>query len=243
MTEGALGRFTAAFNRAHRITSGETADLKCDFCSGPMKPGDRVATYVSNGELGGYARPYPGTNLYAHRTYCEECDRQHIIYPHEGTGELLLAATIQDNGTHTDWTLRESSSKGHGEPWEGQQAFEFVFGEIFDGIAAEAALREWTIGHEDITDTIRLIGIDLREVFDENGTIIAPEKKQQRIQQQFLDHIGNVGVEDHEDVHGRLADDGRPSAFTCPECGAQAAYWAGVEHESTCSSAPRTNGE
>ena len=79
MTESALDHFTIQFNRLHKISDGESAEFVCDFCSGPMQPGDRVATYVSEADLGGFARPYPGTNLYAHRTYCEECDRQHIV--------------------------------------------------------------------------------------------------------------------------------------------------------------------
>ena len=238
MTGSALNRFTTQFNRLHKIADNESVELVCDFCSGPMKAGDRVATYVSNAELGGFARPYPGTNLYAHRTYCEECDRQHIVYPNEGAGELLLAATIQTNGTHADWALRESSSANHGEPWDGKRAFEFIFGEIFDGLAADAALREWTIGHEDVVDMIRLGGINLREVFDENGTIIAPEAKRQRIQQQVFDHLTAAGLESHDDAYDRLQDEGRPGAFACPECSAQADYWAGVDHESDCSSAP-----
>jgi hypothetical protein len=240
MTEGSLNRFTAAFNQVHQITNGETADLKCDFCSGPMESGDRVATYVSNGELGGYARPYPGTNLYAHRTYCKECDRHHIIYPHKGTGELLLAATIQDGGTHANWALRDSSSEDHGEPWDSKRAFEFVFGEILDGFATNAALLAWTVGHEDVVDMIRLGGVDLREVFDENGTIIAPKTKQRRIQQQVFDHFTGAGLESHDDAYDQLVDEGRPGAFTCPECGAQATYWAGVDHDPACSSASQT---
>jgi hypothetical protein len=238
MTGSALNRFTTQFNRIHKIADNESVELVCDFCSGPMEAGDRVATYVSNAELGGYAHPYPGTNLYAHRTYCEECDRQHIVYPNEGTGELLLAATIQTNGTHADWALRESSPDDHGEPWDGKLAFEFIFGEIFDGLATDAALHEWTIGHEDVVDMIRLGGVDLREVFDENGTIIAPEAKQQRIQQQVFDHLAEAGLESHDDAYDRLQDEGRPGAFACPECSAQADYWAGVDHESDCSSAP-----
>lgn len=238
MTDSALGRFTTQFNRVHKTGDDEPVELVCDFCSGPMQPGDRVTTYVSNAELGGYARPYPGTNLYAHRTYCEKCNRQHVVYPHEGTGELLLAATVQTNGTHADWALCESSSADHGEPWDGQRAFGFIFGEIFDGLAADAALREWTVSHEDIVDMIRLGGVDLREVFDENGTIIAPEAKRQRIQQQVFDHLTEAGLESHDDAFDRLQDEGRPGAFTCPECGAQAAYWAGVGHEPDCSSAP-----
>ena len=237
MTESALGRFTTQFNRLHKIADDEPVELVCDFCSGPMEAGDRVATYVSNAELGGYAQPYPGTNLYAHRTYCEECDRHHIVYPNEETGELLLAATIQTNGTHADWSLRESSSADHGEPWDGKHAFEFVFGEIFEGLAANAALLEWTVGHEDVVDMIRLAGIDLREVFDENGTIIAPEAKQQRIKEQVIERFTEMGLEDHDDAYDRLVDEGRPGAFTCPECGAKAAFWAGVEHDQTCSSA------
>lgn len=237
MSDSALGCFATQFNRVHKTTDDEPVELVCDFCSGPMQPGDRVATYVSNAELGGYARPYPGTNLYAHRTYCEECDRQHIVYPNEETGELLLAATIQTNGTHADWALRESSSVDHGEPWDGQRAFEFIFGEIFDGLAADAALREWTIGHEDVVDMIRLGGVDLREVFDENGTIIAPKAKRQRIQQQVFDHLAAAGLESHDDAFDRLQDEGQPGAFTCPECSAQADYWAGVDHELDCSSA------
>lgn len=243
MTKSALARFTKEFNRLHKVGDDEPVDLICDFCSGPIEPGDSVATYVSNAELGGYARPYPGTNLYAHRTYCKGCDRRHIVYPHGGTGELLLGATIQNNGTHANWSLRESSSTGHGEPWDGQYAFEFVFGAIFDGLAAGAALREWTIGHEDVVDLIRLAGVDLREVFDENGTIIAPEAKQQRIQQRVLDYLTGAGLEDHDEAHERLANEGRPGAFTCPECGAEAAFWAGVDHEQACSSASPDDSE
>jgi hypothetical protein len=148
----------------------------------------------------------------------------------------LLVATIQTDGTHTDWTLHESSPDDHGEPWDGQRAFEFVFGEIFDSLAAGAALREWTVGHEDVVDMIRLGGVNLREMFDENGTIIAPEAKQQRIQQQVFDHLAGVGLESHDDAYDRLQDEGRPGAFTCPECGAQADYWTGVDHEPGCSS-------
>jgi hypothetical protein len=241
MTESALDHFTTQFNRLHKITDDQPVALVCDFCSGPIEAGDRVATYVSNGELGGYARPYPGTNLYAHRTYCEECNRQHIVYPNKGTGELLLAATIQEDGTHADWSLRESSSVDHGEPWDGKRAFEFVFGDIFEGLAANAAVLEWTVGHEDVVDLIRLAGVDLREVFDENGTIIAPEAKQERIQQQVLDHLTGAGLENHDDAYDQLVGKGRPGAFTCPECSTQAAYWAGVDHAPTCSSASQAD--
>ncbi|EMA48069.1 MULTISPECIES: hypothetical protein [Halococcus] len=233
----AIDIFARAFNRMHRIDNPPVEGV-CDFCSGPISAGDRVATYVNEADLGGYAQPYPGTKLYAHRTYCEECNRHHIIYPHEGTSELLLEATVQKDGTHTDWVLRESSPDDHGEPWDGHRAFGFVFGALFDGLAARAALREWTVGHEDVVDMIRLGGIDLREVFDENGAVIAPEEKQQRIQQQVLDHLTGVGLESHDDAFDRLQDEDRPGAFTCPECGAEAAYWAGVEHDPDCSSGP-----
>ena len=239
MTEdkSVLAQFAREFNRLHKIADHESAEFICDFCSGPIVAGDRVTTYVSNAELGGYAYPYRGTNLYAHRTYFEECNRRHIVYPNEGTGELLLAATIRENGTHTDWSLRESSSADHGEPWDGKRSFEFVFGEIFEGIAAKAALREWSVGHEDVVDMIRVAGIDLRDVFDENGTIIASEAKQQRIQQQVIDRITGIGSESHDKAYERWQKEGRPGAFTCPECGARATYWAGVDHEPTCSSA------
>ena len=243
MTDSALDHFTTHFNRLHKIGDGEPAEFVCDFCSGPIQPGDRVATYVSEADLGGFARPYPGTKLYAHRTYCEDCDRQHIVYPHKGTSELLLAATVQKDGTHTHWALHESSPDDHGEPWDGQRAFEFVFGAIFEGLAAGAALREWTVGHEDVVDMIRLGGINLREVFDENGPIIAPEAKQQRIQQQVFDHLTEAGLESHDNAYERLQDEGRPGAFTCPECSAQAAYWAGVKHDPDCSSASPADDE
>ena len=228
--------FARAFNRMHRVEN-PPVDLTCDFCSGPISAGDRVTTYVSEGELGGYAESYPGTNLYAHRTYCQECDRHHIIYPHKGTSELLLEATVQSDGTHTDWALRDSSSDDHGEPWDGQRAFEFVFGEDIDMIARQLALRQESFGHEDVVDVIRRGGIDLREVFDENGTIIAPKAKQQHIQQQVFNRLLDHGTETDDEAYDRLQDEGRPGAFTCPECSAQADYWDGVDHEPDCSSA------
>jgi hypothetical protein len=46
MTKSALNRFTTQFNRLHKIDE-ESVEFVCDFCSGPMQPENRVATYVS----------------------------------------------------------------------------------------------------------------------------------------------------------------------------------------------------
>jgi hypothetical protein len=127
----ATAQLISGFNAIHRHQTPTDDTAQCDFCSGPIEPGDRVATYLSDTDLGGYARPLPRTIVYAHRTYCSTCDRHHIIYPHEGTTELLFGATYRADGTHTDWTHRDSSPAAHGEPWDGEAAYSFLFGTSF----------------------------------------------------------------------------------------------------------------
>jgi hypothetical protein len=232
----ALNQLITSFNASHHHHDPTDAEAVCDFCSGPIKPGDRVATYLSDADLGGYARPLPGTTVYAHRTYCERCDRHHIVYPHEGTTELLFGATYRADGTHTDWLHRDSSPTDHGEPWDGEATYAFLFGDIFRQLSLSMALEQFTIGHEDIVDHLRLTDVDLREIFDENGTIVASPSKRDRLQHRVRTQMGHVAADTEEALHERFAREGRPGAFTCPECDAQSAYWAGIDHDSSCSS-------
>jgi hypothetical protein len=231
----AIDQLITGFNIVHR--QQPAPDAQCDFCSTSITPGDRIATYISDVDLSGYASPLPGTTVFAHRTYCPTCDRQHIIYPHEGTTELLFGATYHADGTHTDWIHRDSSPATHGEPWDGETVYTFLFGDIFQQLSFSMALEQFTIGHEDIVDHIRLTDVDLREIFDENGTIVASAKKRNRLQQRVLAQMLDLADHDGEPLYERFAREGRPGAFTCPECGAQADYWAGVDHDGSCSSA------
>jgi hypothetical protein len=233
----AIDQLITGFNAVHRQQDSTNNSTICDFCSGPIEPGDRVATYLSDTDLGGYASPLPGTTVFGHRTYCTICDRRHIVYPHEGTTEFLFGATYQANGTHTEWSHRDSSPATHGEPWDGEAACAFLYGDIFQLLALSMALEQLTIGHEDVADMIRLIGVDLREIFDENGTIVASPTKRERLHQRVTEQLLDLATQSHEALHERFEREGRPSAFTCPECSAQADYWAGLSHEDSCSSA------
>ena len=232
----ATDQLITSFNAIHRHQAPTDGTANCDFCAGPIEPGDRVATYLSDTDLGGYARPLPGTTVFAHRTYCPTCYRHHIIYPHEGTTEFLFGATYHADGTHTDWLARDSSPPDHGEPWDGETAYTFLLGDIFDQLSLSMALEQFTIGHEDIVDHIRLIGVDLREIFDENGTIVAPPSKRDRLHQRVREQMRELAGHADEPLHERFAREGWPGAFTCPECDAQADYWAGVNHDTSCSS-------
>jgi hypothetical protein len=99
------------------------------------------------------------------------------------------------------------------------------------------ALERFTIGHEDIIDHIRLTGVDLREIFDENGTVVASPKKRERLHQRILEQMIDLAGDADGPLYERFDREGRPGAFTCPECDAQADYWAGVDHDPSCSSA------
>jgi hypothetical protein len=236
----AIDHLIAGFNAIHRQQDATDTNAVCDFCSGPIEPGDRVATYLSDTDLGGYARPLPGTTVFAHRTYCSTCDRQHIIYPHEGTTELLFGATYRADGTHTKWIHRDSSPATHGEPWDGEAAYSFLFGDFFRQLSLNMALEQFTIGHEDIADHIRLAGVDLREIFDENGTIVASPTKRERLHQRVYEQLVDLVGHGDEPLSEHFDREGRPGAFTCPECGAQADYWADLAHRDSCSSAQST---
>lgn len=210
----AIEQLVAGFNRLHRRHPSINTDPRCDFCSEAIQPGDQVTTYLSDADLGGYARPLLKTNVYAHRTYCQECDRQRIVYPHEGTIEMLFEATYQTDGTHSDWTARDWSPGEHGEPWDGTAVYSMLYGGVFPEFALSMALVRCTIGHEDIVDNIRLAGIDLREIFDENGTLIAPATKREQLQHQVRARLSALTGRTSEGLHEQLKENGRPGAFT-----------------------------
>jgi hypothetical protein len=247
-TDSAFDQLVAGFNEIHRHQAHDR-DLsrRCDFCSGEITPDDRVTVYVSDIELGGYIRPIPGTSLYAHRMYCQACDRQHIVYPHEGTSEFLFASTLQPDGTHSHWTVRDTAPASEGEPWTAPEAVELIYGLPLDILGPVAAHDNHSFSHEDLVDTLRSHRIGIREVFDEGGNIVASPTTQDQIREQIHDELATLAgtVEDADDTdefhsigHEQIAAHGRdrPEAFTCPECNATAPTWSQLEHEPSCTS-------
>jgi hypothetical protein len=203
--------------------------------------------YVSDTELGGYIRPIPGTSLYAHRMYCQACDRQHVVYPHEGTAEFLFASTVQPDGTHSHWTVRDTARASVGEPWNAPDAAELIYGLPLDLLGLVAVQDNQSFSHEDLVDTLRSYRIGIREVFDEGGNIVASPTTQEQLRERIHEQLASLApkIEETDDMktfhatgHEHIADHGRdrPEAFTCPECGATAPTWDQFEHDPACTS-------
>lgn len=213
----------------------DNAVAVCDYCNGPIGSNDRLSIYVSDAELTGHCGPRSETGLFVHRVYCAGCDRKHIIYPNKGTNELLFDTTIGEDEGVADWSCEHSSDADHGESWCAKSAYEFVFGG-FNEFAEAAHGHQHTISHEDIADMIRLAGIGFRQLFDEAGTIVAPEAKRDDIQQRAIKHLqilyrsGVPEVQNQKNLRRQLG------GFSCIECDGEARHWDGISHTPSCSS-------
>lgn len=85
------------FNRSHQEVG------ECDYCSGNITSGAEIALYASDTTLGtesgSQSSQASQRSWWLHRSYCEGCDQHEIVYPHQGTHELLYEATITEKGS------------------------------------------------------------------------------------------------------------------------------------------------
>lgn len=220
----------------------ETKSPVCDYCNYSLDPGDRVTSYISDAELGGEKEPCPETGLYVHRLYCEDCERENIVYPHAGTKELLFSASLTEDGDLTDGAIEDRSGADEGESWNPGRAYQFVFGD-YAKFVEQANEKNVSVSHEDISDMIRLTGINFRELFDEGGNLIAPETKQEQIQSRAESHLHILHQEVASDPQDQQLLRRQLGGFTCVECGATATCWAEIEHQSNCTSYIPANSE
>lgn len=114
----------------------------------------------------------------------------------------------EPNGTHIHWTVRDTTPASEGEPWNAPEAVELIYElplEVLDPVAAH---DNHNVSPEDLIYTLRSYRIDIREVFDEGGNIVACpttwEPIRKRIHEQLATQIEEFHAAGHEQiaVHG-----------------------------------------
>ena len=181
------GTLAERFNRSHQEVG------ECDYCSGNITSGAEIALYASDTTLGtesgSQSSQASQRSWWLHRSYCEGCDQHEIVYPHQGTHELLYEATITDKGKLSNCTIRAESPADDGVSWDASELFEAAYDRPLEEQAQELAAHGYSYGHQDIVDDLRLAGIAVSDLFDGDGDLQLSSRERDTLREQLLANL------------------------------------------------------
>lgn len=180
-----MGADSSQYNAVCEAVEGSTVDhwheadgLACDFCSERIRPNREIKLYLADRVLNPGVTS-DGVALLA--TYGPCCRRRMILFPHRGTTELLLSATVTPELTIEDVDVLDVSPADDGEPWDPIEVWNEVAPLDFAANARQAAAMKGhpiMMGPEDVVNSLLKMGVDVREVVDEDGQIVTdPEMR------------------------------------------------------------------
>lgn len=141
----------------------------CDSCSEPITPNSRVQLYGADRLIDG-RRIDPFRLL---RLHCEDCFLNVVHFPHEGTTEFLVSATIDTDWKLHDPEIRAYSLSGEGIPWGGVEVLEGLLNLPWDEIQMATGFESQ--GPLDVVDVLVQCDVDPRQTIQEDGTITLPD--------------------------------------------------------------------
>lgn len=142
----------------------------CAICGNDLTRGDVITFYWCDVD---YVSKNHGKSIY--RLYCSDCDREKIQFPANGVTELLAEADYTEDGVIENVSQRDVSLADDGIPWEPEDMFRLFFGEPISNMMPTG--RNVNGGPEDVYDTLARVGIDVKEIVNDNGNMIITKDK------------------------------------------------------------------
>lgn len=172
--------------------------LTCDFCSERIRPNREIRLYLADRIL----NPDHGTSgLSVLTTYGPCCPRRVLLFPHQGTTELLLSATVTTDLTIADVDVMDVSPSDRGEPWNPVEVWNELAPLSFAENARHAKRMKGhavLMGPEDVANALLDMGIDVREVVDAEGNVSTDAEKRRKWDQ-AMEETAKEKVQDWKD--------------------------------------------
>lgn len=191
---------------ARRFNRSQQEVGRCDYCSGQISPGTEITLYASTTTLGTEDGSQASQrNWWLHRMYCEECDQQEVVFPHQGTHEVLYGAALIDRGQLDDCTIQTQSPPDDGVPWDASELFEAAYERPLAEQAQELAEQGYSYGHQDIVDDLRLAGITVSNLFDSEGELQLSARDRDRLREQLLANLLKTASGGEDEFHKQIS--------------------------------------
>lgn len=191
---------------AQRFNRSRQEVEKCDYCSGNITSGTDIALYASNTTFGTEGGSQASQrDWWLHRNYCEACDQQEVVFPHQGTHELLYEATVTDGGQLSDCTIRAQSPADDGVPWDASELFKAAYDRSLEDQVQELAEQGYSYGHQDIVDDLRLAVITVQDLFDDGGDLQLSSRDQDKLREQLLANLLKAASGGEDKFHQQVS--------------------------------------
>lgn len=169
----AVDQFIAAVEGAALPAgAGRNGTVICDNCDEPLPTGTPSTHYVTNNLITSTDEEKSGLGFL--RAYCPACSVGHLRYPCQGYTELLVEATLTDDGRFADVDILDHSSRHRGVAWDPIELYnavhEYTLTE-FQQTAQQATGAEIALGPEDVVCELELAGVDIEELVEDDGQL------------------------------------------------------------------------
>ena len=138
---------------------------KCDRCSTQMKKNRTIYLYCSNYLVGTGIQD----RINFQTLYCNECHWNRLKFPMTGCIEILLEGRMGTDWTINDLSIMDLAIQNDGEDWSPEGVMEELFQMPYE--QAKRMSSGVHQGPQDVIDVLDNLGLDIRDIVDEDGNI------------------------------------------------------------------------